>query len=98
MSSSRILASSIRRSGTSESAHAAALSGADQYSFVYQSNDVKYQNIQIRSISNNASAPAANSDGWDIYRSSNIVIRNSNVQNGDDWCVFLLVFRMIEPG
>ncbi|KAI9636877.1 glycoside hydrolase family 28 protein [Dioszegia hungarica] len=56
------------------------------HNFVYQSNDVKYQNIQIRSISNNASAPAANSDGWDIYRSSNVVIRNSNVQNGDD-CV-----------
>lgn len=52
---------------------------------VFQSMDVTYDNIQIRSVSYNDSAPAANSDGWDIYRSSHVTIKNSNVQNGDDW-------------
>lgn len=45
-----------------------------------------YSNIQIRSLSSNASAPAANSDGWDIYRSSHVTITDSTVDNGDD-CV-----------
>jgi galacturan 1,4-alpha-galacturonidase len=30
--------------------------------------------------------PAKNTDGWDTYRSENIVIQNSVVDNGDD-CV-----------
>ena len=29
---------------------------------------------------------AKNTDGWDIYRSSNVVIQNSVINNGDD-CV-----------
>ncbi|KAK8870023.1 hypothetical protein IAR55_000593 [Kwoniella newhampshirensis] len=56
------------------------------HNFVYNSTDVTYSNIQIHSRSSNASAPAANSDGWDIYRSTYVTIRDSNVQNGDD-CV-----------
>ncbi|WVQ98574.1 hypothetical protein IAU59_005701 [Kwoniella sp. CBS 9459] len=56
------------------------------HNLVYQSNDITYSNIQIHSISSNESAPAANSDGWDIYRSSYVTIRDSDVQNGDD-CV-----------
>ncbi|OCF72151.1 hypothetical protein I204_07416 [Kwoniella mangroviensis CBS 8886] len=56
------------------------------HNLVYQSTDVTYSNIQIRSISSNESAEAANSDGWDIYRSSYVTIKDSNVQNGDD-CV-----------
>ena len=56
-----------------------------RHSFVYQSTDVTYANIQIHSISSNASAPASNTDGWDIYRSSYVTIRDSVVINGDDW-------------
>jgi len=56
-------------------------------SFVYQSSNVEYSNIKIRAVSSNASAEAANSDGWDIYRSDNVYIHDSHVVNGDDWCV-----------
>ncbi len=57
------------------------------HQFVYQSTDVVYDNIVIRSLSFNASAPSANSDGWDIYRSSHVTIKNSNINNDDDWWV-----------
>lgn len=62
-------------------------SSSTPYSFVYQSTDIKYSNIKIHSVSANSSAPAANSDGWDIYRSSYVTISDSNVQNDDDWWV-----------
>ncbi|KAI0763430.1 pectin lyase-like protein [Trametes elegans] len=53
--------------------------------FVYQSTNVTYRNIHIRSQSY-SSSPTANSDGWDIYRSSHVNIRDSVVINDDD-CV-----------
>ncbi|EGN97569.1 glycoside hydrolase family 28 protein [Serpula lacrymans var. lacrymans S7.3] len=53
--------------------------------FVYQSTNVTYRNINISSVSY-SSNPAANSDGWDIYRSSYITIENSTINNDDD-CV-----------
>ncbi|KAI0642765.1 pectin lyase-like protein [Trametes meyenii] len=53
--------------------------------FVYQSTNVTYKNIHIRSQSYSTS-PTANSDGWDIYRSSYVTIRDSVVVNDDD-CV-----------
>jgi galacturan 1,4-alpha-galacturonidase len=52
---------------------------------VYGSTDVEYSNIKIRALSSNESAEAANSDGWDIYRSSHVYIHDSHVNNGDDW-------------
>ncbi|KAF2656991.1 glycoside hydrolase family 28 protein [Lophiostoma macrostomum CBS 122681] len=55
------------------------------YNFVANSSDVVFSNITIAggSVSKN---PAKNTDGWDTYRSSNIVIQNSHIDNGDD-CV-----------
>ncbi|KAJ3552519.1 hypothetical protein NM688_g4112 [Phlebia brevispora] len=53
--------------------------------FVYQSDHVTYKKIIIDSVSY-SSAPAANSDGWDIYRSSDVVITESWINNDDD-CV-----------
>ncbi|KAF2644461.1 putative extracellular exo-polygalacturonase [Massarina eburnea CBS 473.64] len=55
------------------------------YNLVANSSDVVFSNIDIAgdSVSTN---PAKNTDGWDTYRSSNIVIQNSNINNGDD-CV-----------
>jgi galacturan 1,4-alpha-galacturonidase len=52
---------------------------------VYQSSHVEYSNIKIRAVSSNESAEAANSDGWDIYRSDHVYIHDSHVVNGDDW-------------
>ncbi|KAL1949040.1 hypothetical protein VTO73DRAFT_10846 [Trametes versicolor] len=53
--------------------------------FVYQSTNVTYKQINIRSQSY-SSSPTANSDGWDIYRSSHVTIQDSVVINDDD-CV-----------
>ncbi|KAI0077403.1 pectin lyase-like protein [Panus rudis PR-1116 ss-1] len=53
--------------------------------FVYQSNNVTYRNINISTVSY-SSSPTANSDGWDIYRSSFVTVRDSTVNNDDD-CV-----------
>ncbi|KZS92111.1 pectin lyase-like protein [Sistotremastrum niveocremeum HHB9708] len=53
--------------------------------FVYGSSNVEYRNINIRSLSYSKS-PAANSDGWDIYRSDHVTVRDSVVNNDDD-CV-----------
>ncbi|KAH8793414.1 PGX, glycoside hydrolase family 28 protein [Hyaloscypha finlandica] len=55
------------------------------YHFVANSSNVIFDNINIagRSISTHV---AKNTDGWDTYRSSDIVIQNSVVNNGDD-CV-----------
>jgi galacturan 1,4-alpha-galacturonidase len=52
------------------------------YHFVANSSNVIFDNINIagRSISTNV---AKNTDGWDTYRSSDIVIQNSVVNNGD---------------
>ncbi|KAJ4364121.1 Exopolygalacturonase [Neocucurbitaria cava] len=55
------------------------------YNFIANSTDVVYSNIDIAggSVSSNV---AKNTDGWDTYRSDNIVIQNSHINNGDD-CV-----------
>ncbi|KAL1622265.1 Exopolygalacturonase [Neofusicoccum ribis] len=55
------------------------------YNLVANSTDVVFSNIDIEggSVSSN---PAKNTDGWDTYRSSNIVIQDSHINNGDD-CV-----------
>ncbi|KAH7925795.1 glycoside hydrolase family 28 protein [Leucogyrophana mollusca] len=53
--------------------------------FVYQSTNITYRNINI-STTSYSSNPTANSDGWDIYRSSYITIEDSTINNDDD-CV-----------
>lgn len=55
------------------------------YNFVANSTDVVFDNINISGYSQSASL-AKNTDGWDTYRSNNIVIQNSVINNGDD-CV-----------
>ncbi|CAD6441728.1 8f28391f-bece-4afc-b165-64c327e63043 [Sclerotinia trifoliorum] len=55
------------------------------YNFIANSSNVVYNNINISGGSSSKN-PAKNTDGWDTYRSDNIVIQNSNINNGDD-CV-----------
>lgn len=57
-----------------------------QHNFCYQSKNVIYSRLNLTSVSNNASNPAANSDGIDIYRSDDIVLSDWIVNNDDD-CV-----------
>ncbi|KAJ6258564.1 Exopolygalacturonase [Drechslerella dactyloides] len=55
------------------------------YQIVIDSSNIIFDDIDIAggSVSKN---PAKNTDGWDTYRSDNIVIQNSHIVNGDD-CV-----------
>lgn len=55
------------------------------YNFVANSTDVVFDTINISGYSQSANT-AKNTDGWDTYRSSNMVIQNSIINNGDD-CV-----------
>lgn len=55
------------------------------YNWVANSTSVTYDNISVSGGSQSQS-PAKNTDGWDTYRSRNIVIQNSVIDNGDD-CV-----------
>ncbi|CAI7650739.1 unnamed protein product [Penicillium glandicola] len=55
------------------------------YHFVANSSNVLFDGIDISGFSSSANV-AKNTDGWDIYRSTNVVIQNSVINNGDD-CV-----------
>ncbi|KAG7451641.1 glycoside hydrolase family 28 protein [Guyanagaster necrorhizus] len=55
------------------------------FNLVYESNNVTYSNINITAVSTSKNT-IANTDGWDIYRSDTVVIRDSTILNGDD-CV-----------
>lgn len=52
------------------------------YYFVANSSNVVFDNINIAGGSVSANL-AKNTDGWDTYRSSDITIQNSVVNNGD---------------
>ncbi|MCJ1313533.1 hypothetical protein MMC25_007212 [Agyrium rufum] len=55
------------------------------HNFVDGSQNVTFNNINLHSIQSSG-AQAQNTDGWDIYRSSDVSITNSYIVNGDD-CV-----------
>ncbi|KAL4945078.1 hypothetical protein BDV06DRAFT_231805 [Aspergillus oleicola] len=55
------------------------------YQLVANSSDVLFDGIDISGYSASENE-AKNTDGWDTYRSRNIVIQNSVINNGDD-CV-----------
>ncbi|KUI70986.1 Exopolygalacturonase X [Cytospora mali] len=55
------------------------------YVFMANATDVVFNNININGDSTSSNV-AKNTDGWDTYRSSDITIMNSWVNNGDD-CV-----------
>ncbi|KAJ5887750.1 exopolygalacturonase X [Penicillium taxi] len=55
------------------------------YQIVANSSNLLFEGIDISGYST-SNHTAKNTDGWDLYRSSNIVIQNSVINNGDD-CV-----------
>ncbi|KAK0451691.1 pectin lyase fold/virulence factor [Armillaria borealis] len=61
------------------------INGPMWFNLVYESNDVTYSNINITAVSTSKNK-IANTDGWDIYRSDTVVLRDSSILNGDD-CV-----------
>jgi galacturan 1,4-alpha-galacturonidase len=54
----------------------------EYYFFMANSTNVIFDSIDIAGGSTSVNV-AKNTDGWDTYRSSNIVIQNSHVVNGD---------------
>lgn len=52
---------------------------------VHTSKRVTYANVNISAVSTSSNR-AQNTDGWDTYRSDQVVIRDSIINNGDD-CV-----------
>ncbi|CAG8321155.1 unnamed protein product [Penicillium nalgiovense] len=55
------------------------------YQFVANSSNILFDGINISGYSSSENT-AKNTDGWDLYRSTNVVIQNSVINNGDD-CV-----------
>ncbi|KAF7122470.1 hypothetical protein CNMCM5793_000495 [Aspergillus hiratsukae] len=55
------------------------------FQLVYNSSDIVFDSMYLNASSSNGNL-TANSDGWDTYRSDNIVIQNSRIFNSDD-CV-----------
>ncbi|KAI5359592.1 Putative glycoside hydrolase, family 28, pectin lyase/virulence factor [Septoria linicola] len=55
------------------------------YNLLANSTDVVFDSLTISGYSQ-SEHEAKNTDGWDTYRSSNVVIQNSVINNGDD-CV-----------
>jgi len=54
----------------------------EYYHFVANSTNVIFDNINIAGASKSVNI-AKNTDGWDTYRSSDITIQNSIINNGD---------------
>lgn len=53
------------------------------FNFIGNSSNVLISDFNLYSRSTNSSAPAKNTDGWDTYRSNNIIIQNSVIVNTD---------------
>jgi galacturan 1,4-alpha-galacturonidase len=52
------------------------------YHFMANSTNVVFDNIDISGFSKSKNT-AKNTDGWDTYRSSDVLIQNSVINNGD---------------
>lgn len=57
------------------------------YVFIANSSNVVFNNIDISGYSSSDNE-AKNTDGWDTYRSSDITIMNSVINNGDGTWLF----------
>ncbi|KAJ7243374.1 pectin lyase fold/virulence factor [Mycena haematopus] len=55
------------------------------FNLVNEGKNVTFDNIHINAVSTSIHGPS-NTDGWDIYRSDQVTIKNSIINNGDD-CV-----------
>ncbi|KAI0827708.1 glycoside hydrolase family 28 protein [Trametes gibbosa] len=61
------------------------INGPEWINFVNEGQDITFRNVTISAVSTSKNA-AKNTDGWDIFRSDNVVIADSTIDNGDD-CV-----------
>ncbi|KAF0325125.1 polygalacturonase [Colletotrichum asianum] len=56
------------------------------FNIIANSSDILISDMDLSVVVTNSTSPARNTDGWDTYRSDNIVIQNSVIDNTDD-CV-----------
>jgi len=63
------------------------VNGPEWHNLVNEGQNVVYNNININAVSNSSHGPA-NTDGWNVYRSDSVTIKNSVIVNGDDCVAF----------
>jgi len=61
------------------------INSPEWFNLVNEGKNVTFENIDINAVSTSVHGPS-NTDGWDIYRSDQVTIKNSVINNGDD-CV-----------
>ncbi|EJD08154.1 uncharacterized protein FOMMEDRAFT_164872 [Fomitiporia mediterranea MF3/22] len=61
------------------------INSPEWFNLAHSSVNVTYSGINLTAVST-SSAKIANTDGWDIYRTDQVVIKDSVINNGDD-CV-----------
>ena len=61
------------------------INSPEWFNLAHSSKNVTYANINIMAKSSSDN-DAKNTDGWDIYRTDQVVIKDSMIVNGDD-CV-----------
>ncbi|KAJ7062368.1 pectin lyase fold/virulence factor [Mycena amicta] len=66
------------------------LNSPEWFNLVNEGKNVTYNNVTMNAASTSSNG-AANTDGWDIYRSDQVQITNSVINNGDD-CVSFKVY------
>jgi galacturan 1,4-alpha-galacturonidase len=52
------------------------------FNLVNEGKNVVYDNLTISAVSTSTHGPA-NTDGWNVYRSDQVVIKNSLINNGE---------------
>jgi galacturan 1,4-alpha-galacturonidase len=63
------------------------INGPEWHNLVNEGKNVVYNNISINAVSTSSNG-AANTDGWNVYRSDSVQILNSVIVNGDDCVAF----------
>ncbi|KNZ73955.1 putative exopolygalacturonase B [Termitomyces sp. J132] len=63
------------------------INSPEWHNLIIESENVLYQNVTINAASTSSNRPA-NTDGWNIYRSDGVTIRDSVINNGDDCVAF----------
>lgn len=61
------------------------INSPEWFNFANEVVNATYENIHMNAVSTSAHGPS-NTDGWDVYRSDQVVIKDCIINNGDD-CV-----------
>ncbi|TFL01798.1 pectin lyase fold/virulence factor [Pterulicium gracile] len=69
------------------------INGPNWMNLITDSKNVTFTNIDIN-VKSTSKNPIKNSDGWDIYPSSEIVIKDSVILNGDDYSTNVLISNL----